>query len=93
MTSTVRYQRSSDAIHSEVGGEVVALNIERGQCFGMNEPASAIWRLLEHPRDIRELCARLVELYEVDRATCEADLGPLLETMVEDGLVQALPGG
>lgn len=93
MNNKVRYQRSSEAIHSEIEGEVVALNIERGQCFGMNQPASAIWRLLDQPRDLANLCAQLVEAYDVDRATCEADLTPLLETMLQDGLVEALPPG
>lgn len=84
------YQRSADAIHSEVEGEIVALHVEQGQCFGMNDVASAVWRLLDTPRDIQELCDELTVTYDVDRAECEADLRPLLATLLEDGLIRVV---
>lgn len=81
------YARSPDAIFSEVEGEFVALNIEKGQCYGMDSIASKVWSLIDVPRSIEEICAALESLYDVDPATCRADVESLLNSLSREGLV------
>jgi len=82
------YARAPDAIFSEVEGEFVALNINKGQCYGMDGIASRVWSLLDAPRSIEEICATLQSIYAVDSATCRADVQSLLNSLSEEGLVR-----
>ena len=81
------YVRSPDAIFSEVEGEFVALNIDRGQCYGMDSIASRIWILLAEPRSIEEICTTLEDIYDVDPEICRTDVASLLTSLVNEGLV------
>ena len=51
--------RQNGLIESEVDQEIVALNIESGVCYGLNEVGSRVWRLLAKPVPIGEICAIL----------------------------------
>ena len=82
------YQRSPEAIFSEVGGDIVALNVERGACYGMEQVTAAVWQLLADPLTLEQLCDRLVEIYEVDAATCRTDVEALLGEFEAEGIVQ-----
>jgi len=81
------YVRSPDAIFSEIEGEYVALNINKGQCYGMDSIASKVWSLIEQPRSLEEICSTLESIYDVDPATCRADVESLLSSLSKEGLV------
>lgn len=89
MTKTGRYVRSPDALFSEVDGEFVALNINKGQCYGMDSIASRVWNLLDEPRSLEEICTALQEIYDVDPGICRADVESLLNSLTREGLVRA----
>jgi hypothetical protein len=81
------YFRSPDAIFSEIEGEFVALNIDRGQCYGMDSIASKVWSLLAEPSSLEAICAALESTYDVDPDTCRADVASLLASLANEGLV------
>ena len=83
------YRRANGALFSEVGSDVVAIHVERGQCFGMEKVAADVWQLLEQPRDLEAICAALVDRYEVDPAECHAEIGQYLDQLCQEGLVTA----
>jgi hypothetical protein len=86
--------RRSDMLQAEVAGELVALNVDQGACYGFNPTATRVWALLAEPRSLAQLCDLLTQEYEVDRAACERDVAALLRTLEADGLVEingALP--
>ena len=82
------YHRAPGALFSEVGDDVVALHIDHGQCYGMEKVSSAIWKLLEEPRDLDTICAQLIAQYAVDPDQCRDQVGPFLETLRAEGLVE-----
>ena len=82
------YHRAPGALFSEVGDDVVALHIDHGQCYGMEKVSSAIWKLLEEPRDLDTICAQLIAQYSVDSGQCRDQVGPFLETLRAEGLVE-----
>lgn len=86
--NSVRFRRSAQALHSEIGGDVVALQMERGHCFGMEKVTADVWRLLATEPSVSEICDRLLEDYEVDPATCRTDVELLLGMMVQEGLIE-----
>lgn len=87
------YLRSSETLHSEVGNDIVALNVEHGLCYGMENVTAEVWKLLEVPMTIDQLCEQLCSAYEVDPATCATEIASLIATMKAEGLVDAFPVG
>lgn len=85
---TQHYRRSDQALHSEIAGDVVALHIDRGECFGMENVTAEVWRLLAEPNELDGICAALTQLYDVGDAQCREEVGQLLSVMIEAGLVE-----
>ena len=82
--------RQDGLIEAEVDSEIVALNIERGTCYGLNRVGSRIWNLLARPTRVDDLCAVLIGEYKVDAAVCERQLIDLLESLRAEGLISTL---
>ena len=82
------YSRAAPLLEAEVDQEIVALDREQGQVFGFNLVASDVWRLLEQPRTIGELCAKLEQRYTVSSEECAADVADLLDRLLEMKLVK-----
>jgi len=78
-------------MEAELGDELVALDPDGGACFGFNDVAATVWRLLERPRTFAELIEALLSDYDVEPAQCEADVGDLLAQLSDRGLVRLRP--
>jgi hypothetical protein len=79
--------RTEGLIEAEVDGEIVALHVETGTCYGFNLPATRIWALLERPMTLAELTAALGEEFEGAPEEIERDVRTLVEELRRDGLV------
>ena len=89
---TTMYQRSQEAIFSEVGEDIVALNVERGNCYGMEQVTATVWQLLSSPQTLEQICAKLVEIYDVDPQTCQTEVQTLIKDLEAEGLIQRSDG-
>jgi hypothetical protein len=78
--------RSGGLLSAEVDGELMAMSIDRGTCYGLNAVGTRIWALLAEPRTIDDICAQLVQEYDVDPAQCRSEVIGLLEELCEEGL-------
>lgn len=74
----------------EIDGEMVALDLDRGTCFGMDRIGTLIWALAATPVRVEALIDRLAADHEVDRATCAADVLPFLADLNDAGLVRVI---
>jgi hypothetical protein len=88
MTDHARIIRCEDLLEADVNGEIVALHVEKGQCYGMNAVASRVWALLAEPIAPAEICARLGEEFDVDPETCRTDVEALLADFRSEGLIR-----
>lgn len=84
-----RYQRHPSILFGEIGQDMVALSVEQGLCFGMEAVSGDVWRLLEQPRKLAELCECLTGDYSVDAERCRAEVTTLLDEMATAELIQA----
>ncbi len=84
-------RRTGEMIETEVDGELVALHVDNGTCYGFNGTATRIWAMIEQPRRLSELTGELTREFDVDAATCEAQLRDLLDELAADGLVEIKP--
>lgn len=84
------YKLSRKALFTAVGSDIVALNVEDGQCYGMEKVTAAVWRLLETPLSFDQLCDRLLDMYNVSPETCRADVTRLIGQLRNEGLIEAV---
>jgi hypothetical protein len=80
--------RSSGFIEAEIDHEIVTLSIESGVCHGLNRVGSRIWQLLGAPIKIGDICATLLNEYNVEPADCEQQVLDLLEQLRTEGMIQ-----
>lgn len=92
MTADVWVHRRTGLIEAEIDGEIVALHIDNGTCYGFNITATRIWTMLAERRRVAELRDALVALFQVDPATCERELGALLDEFDKDGFIERRSG-
>lgn len=83
------YKRAMEVIEAGIGSDLVAMDVEGGECFGFNAVAASAWRALETPKRFDELRDALLEEYDVGADQCSAELEELLRDMVASGLVRA----
>lgn len=91
MAADVMVRRTGEMIETEVDGELVALHVDNGTCYGFNGTATRIWAMIEQPRRLSELKEELLREFDVDPSTCEAQLKELLDELASDGLVEIRP--
>ena len=91
MENNLRWQLSPEALFSKVDDEVIIMSLASDRYIGLDPVGSRIWELLSNPLTIDELCAQLLEEYDVDASVCRQDTLELLETLRNKGLVLQLP--
>lgn len=79
--------RARDVLASPVDDELVMMNIEQGAYLSLDRVGADIWERLVEPQTVADLCAQLMQQYDVDQATCEADVLAVLNDMAENGLL------
>jgi hypothetical protein len=88
LTLADRVCRNPGALSAEIDDEVVALDIARGACYGLDAVGARIWAMIAAPKTVRDVCDALTEAYEVDGETCRADVMALLTTLRQEGLIE-----
>lgn len=79
--------RRPGLIEAEIDGELIGLHIDNGVCYGFNRTATRIWRLIEHPKSLADICRALTREFAVDHQECAAEVVCLLREMRRDGLI------
>lgn len=85
-----RVVRSVQCLSTEVGDETVLMSVESGCYGGLDDIGSDIWRRLEKPVSVAELCDGLAAEYEADRATIEADVLAFLHGLLQKQMIEIL---
>ena len=72
----------------EVDGEMVLLDMESENYFGLDEVGTSIWQAMQEKETLKEVLEALLEQYEVESEMLENDLSDFVGKLVESGLVQ-----
>ena len=70
-----------------VGDETVILDLASGTYFGLDPVGARIWALMGEGQTLAEICATMLDEYEVERAQLEADVLRLAAELAERGLI------
>jgi hypothetical protein len=82
------FRQCATATTAEIDGQLVALDMNTGTCFGLNRVATRIWQLIEAPTSARAIAEVLVAEYDVTPETCTAQTLDLLQELAEIGLAE-----
>ena len=72
---------------NQVDNEMVFFNQNSGKYFATGPVGSEIWEYLSVPRSVSQICDHLLETFEVDRATCEAEVHKFVSDLINGGIV------
>ena len=87
-TTDTPVEWSETAIATEIDGELVALDVTKGVCYGLNQVGTRIWQLLEQPRSAREITDILVTEFDVPKDLCLEQTSSLLRELLAAELVR-----
>jgi len=76
----------------EVDGEMVLLDMNSENYFGLDEVGTAIWQAMQEKENLKEVFEVLLEQYEVEEDILKKDLETFVEKLEESGLVKVEEG-
>ncbi len=74
-------------VSTVVDGKAVLMSVENGKYYHMDDIGTRVWALIETPTSVHAVCEQLAQEYEVERATCEAEVLLLLESLLNNDLI------
>jgi hypothetical protein len=80
------FTRNPRLIAADMDGDTVMMSIESGEYFGLGGVGTRVWDLLAAPHTLAQLVQTICAEYEVDAATCEADVRRFLGDLLKNGL-------
>jgi len=79
---------STGQISSDLGGEVVILDMKQSVYHGLEGAGAQMWNLLQQGKSLEEVRDAIVAEFDVDRLTCEIDLLNLVHELAGNGLIE-----
>ena len=87
VSGTKRFKQHSQAICTELDGEVALFQSNTCDYLVLNETGSAIWNALKTQLTLPELCKHLEEEYEVTSDECKSAIETWLEAALEKKVI------
>ena len=84
--------QSEDQVSADMGGEVALMSIQNNYYCCLNETSGRIWKLIEQPCCIRDICSVLQSEFDVRRDECETQVLAHLTELVGGNLVDLVDG-
>ncbi|MGE4219963.1 MAG: PqqD family protein [Alphaproteobacteria bacterium] len=91
MRDETRIGKAGNLLSADLADETVIMNIRTGNYFGLDDIATEIFQHLAEPMAVAELCRRLETEFDAAPETIRNDVLPLLEQMLEYGLIEVMP--
>lgn len=88
ITAASLFIRAPDLISTDMDGDTVMLNIERGEYFGIGGVGTRAWELLEQPVSMWTIVQTICAEYDVDEATCLADMQAFFNELLKDRMIK-----
>lgn len=79
--------QKEDVDVTELNGEKVMMDLDKGKYFMLNETGSVIWDSINEPKSISEIIESIINEYDIDRETCESKVLEYLEKLNHEELI------
>lgn len=87
MSTPKIFQMRDTLLYENVGGEVVALDMQSGSYFSLQSSAALIWSLIEKAASTEQIIGQIAHTYSVDREKAESDVVSFLGQLQTVGLI------
>jgi hypothetical protein len=85
---TVYITNTTKFIASDLGEEMILMNLETGDYVALNAVSAEIWKLAEKEASGSQMIEHLLQQYEVEEEVCRKETESCITEMVEKGLLQ-----
>jgi hypothetical protein len=85
LTTVIRQSEDIDA--TDLNGDKVMMNLQKGKYFALNDVGSGIWDIISRPITVKDIIDTLLKEYEVDAAVCEETVMSFLEKLKDAELI------
>lgn len=85
ISSVVSQKRGLDT--TDLEGEAVMMDIDKGKYYNFNSVGSRIWELIEKPIPVKEITAELLKEFDIDEKKCEASVINFINRLNENELI------
>ena len=82
--------KNTEIDDTDLDGEKVMMNLDKGQYFMMNEVGSRIWELIEGNTPIVNIIETLTNEYDVDEEICESTVIEFLGRLKDADLIKVV---
>jgi hypothetical protein len=82
--------RDGEPIATTIDDEVVMLSPRAQAYFGLGTVGSEIWHAIEQPRRVDEICAGLLQQFDIDAETCRREVIDFLNDLIARGLARVV---
>lgn len=79
--------RRNDIDTTDLNGEIVMMDLEKGRYFSLNGVGSRIWEIIEEPIGINKIVDCLLEEYDVNRNECEENVLEFLGKLEDANII------
>jgi len=87
MTLNSKITRNSDIDATDLDGEVVMMNLEKGQYFMMNQVGSRIWEIIKEPSTVNNIINTLLGEFQVEKNQCKENVVEFLGKLKNANLI------
>ena len=78
---------SNNVFAQEIDDETIILDAITQEYFSLNEIGKVIWSLLSENKNLEEIKAQMLEMYEVPEEQLEKDLLNFFQALAKKGLI------
>lgn len=92
MLPTRIFRKQESVVSRSIAGETILVPI-RGELadmekiFSLEQVGEFIWQQIDAKQSLSDICDRIVESFDVERATAEADVEEFIAELQEAGLI------
>lgn len=79
--------RNEEIDATDLDGEVVMMNLEKGQYFMMNKVGSRIWEIIHEPVKVTSIISILLGEYDVEEMECQCTVIQFLNNLKNAELI------
>jgi hypothetical protein len=70
--------------------EMAMMNVKQGKYFVLDSIGTEIWKLIQEPRSVSDICDSMFEHFSVERQQCEQDVLTFLNELYREKLIEVI---
>ncbi len=86
--SQIKLRISDEVISQEIDGEIILLDMQGEEYFGLNEVGTRVWQLLKKPTNLEKLFSIMKKEYDVKENILRDDLNDIVTQLLSAGLIK-----